>query len=167
MRDLETHACPCGYLTDTKKECRCSPLQIQRYRSKISGPLLDRIDIHIEVPSVTYEEFKSNQKEESSALIRARVEQARNIQRERFHFQKIFTNADMGHKQLKKYCELDQESETLLKTAFEDLHISARAHDRILKVARTIADLSGEKKIKSVHIAEAINFRSFDRSYID
>ena len=159
--------CPCGYLTDPKKDCRCSPIQVQRYRSKISGPLLDRIDIHVEVPSVKYAEFKSKKKEESSASIRERVESARNIQRNRFKDMNIFTNANMNHKNLKKFCIVDDNCEKLLKSAFDDLNISARAHDRILKVARTIADLEEKTDIEEVHIAEAINFRAFDRSYID
>lgn len=157
--------CPCGYYGDTQKQCKCSPVQIQKYRSKISGPLLDRIDIHVEVPAVKYEEFKSREPGESSAQIRERVEKARQIQRERFKGLNFFTNADMSHRNLKKFCELDEDCEKLLKNAFEQLNISARAHDRILKVSRTIADLAGEEKIQAMHIAEAINFRALDRSY--
>jgi magnesium chelatase family protein len=159
--------CPCGYLTDPKKDCRCSPIQVQRYRSKISGPLLDRIDIHIEVPAVRYEEFKSKAPGESSESIRRRVEAARDVQRARFRGTRVHTNAGMAHRHLKKYCETDPESEALLKTAFEELHISARAHDRILKVARTIADLEGIPRIRSEHVAEAVTYRSFDRNYMD
>lgn len=158
--------CPCGYYGDTKKRCKCSPLQIQRYRSKISGPLLDRIDIHVEVPSVNYEEFKSKESGESSAQIRERVEKARKIQRERFKGLHFFTNADMSHRHLKKFCELDEDCEKLLKNAFEQLNISARAHDRILKVSRTIADLAGEEKIQAAHISEALSFRALDRNYL-
>ncbi|EKD25834.1 MAG: hypothetical protein ACD_79C01478G0001 [uncultured bacterium] len=159
--------CPCGYLSDPKKECRCSPIQIHRYRSKISGPLLDRIDIHVDVPSVKYDEFKSKSLGEDSKTIRTRVENARNIQRKRFKGLKVFNNADMSTRHLKKFCEIDQECEKLLKSAFDDLNISARAHDRILKVARTIADLGEQENIQAVHIGEAINYRSFDKSYID
>jgi magnesium chelatase family protein len=159
--------CPCGYLTDPKKECRCSPLMVLRYRAKISGPLLDRIDLHVDVPSVSYEEFKSKEPSESSASIRTRVEEARTVQRKRFEGISIFTNADMSHKHVRKFCTTDEESELLLKTAFNDLNISARAHDRILKVARTIADLTHCETINAEHIAEAIHFRAMDRTYAD
>lgn len=158
--------CPCGFFGDPKKQCKCSPLQIQKYRSKISGPLLDRIDLHVEVPAVQYEEFKSKELGETSAQIRERVEKARQIQRTRFRGLNIFNNADMAHRHLKKFCEVDGDSETLLKNAFEELNISARAHDRIVKVSRTIADLSGEEQIKAIHIAEAINLRALDRTYV-
>ncbi len=159
--------CPCGHLTDPKKECVCSPVQIHRYRNKISGPLLDRIDIHVEVPAIQYQEFKSKQSAEPSINIRSRVETARQIQRERFkneHAHNFFVNADMGSRHLRKFCETDEESESLLKAAFDELHISARAHDRILKVARTIADLESCKKLEVSHIAEAIRLRALDRS---
>ena len=158
--------CPCGFFGDPKKQCKCSPLQIQKYRSKISGPLLDRIDIHVEVPAVQYEEFKSKEPGETSAQIRERVEKARQIQRNRFKGLNVFTNADMAHRHLKKFCEVDADSEKLLKSAFDELNISARAHDRIVKVSRTIADLSGEENIKALHIAEAINLRALDRTYL-
>lgn len=158
--------CPCGFFGDPKKQCKCSPLQIQKYRSKISGPLLDRIDLHVEVPAVQYDEFKSKESGETSSQIRERVEKARQIQRTRFKGLNVFTNADMAHRHLKKFCEVDGDSEKLLKNAFDELNISARAHDRIVKVARTISDLSGEEQIKAIHIAEAINLRALDRTYL-
>jgi magnesium chelatase family protein len=161
--------CPCGHLTDPKKECRCSPALVHRYRNKVSGPLLDRIDIHVEVPAIDYQEFKSKQNAESSTQIRARVELAREIQRARFKHERVrgfFVNADMGSRHLRKFCETDEESEALLKAAFDQLHISARAHDRILKVARTIADLESCEKLQAPHIAEAIRLRALDRSHM-
>ena len=156
--------CPCGYFTDTQRECRCSHVQIQRYRSKISGPLLDRIDIHIEVPSVRYHELTSLQSGEPSASIRARVMQARRLQQERFKSsRKVHCNAGMGSRDLQKHCALDEEAQNMLKMAITELNFSARAYDRILKVARTIADLAGSDRIVSDHIAEAVQYRTLDR----
>lgn len=157
--------CPCGYFTDPYHECRCTPVQIQHYRSKISGPLLDRIDIHIEVPSLKYDELKSAQTGESSEEIKKRVNRARTIQLERFKEskRKIFCNAHMETKDIRRFCPIDEESQNLLKTAIEKFGLSARAYDKILKVARTIADLEGEKDIKVHHIAEAIQYRSLDK----
>jgi len=155
--------CPCGYFTDPKRVCRCQPYQIQKYLSKISGPLLDRIDIHIEVLPVKYQQMRGKVKEESSSEIRKRVNKARKIQLKRFKGKKIFANSQMKPKHLKKYCEIDEESNKLLKAAFEELAISARGLDKILKVSRTIADLEETENIASHHLAEAVNYRSLDR----
>jgi len=159
--------CPCGYFNDRLRECHCTPLMIQRYVSKISGPLLDRIDIHIDVPSVNYRELRSGATPESSADIRKRVIHARDVQLQRFHSggERIYANAQMGSREIRKYCELGTDSEHLLERAMVKQGLSARAHDRILKVARTIADLSAEKDIAVKHIAEAIQYRTLDRSY--
>ena len=149
--------CPCGYYTDANKECTCAPPSIQRYMAKISGPLLDRIDIHIEVPAVKYKELSAKDKGESSELIRERVIQAREIQIDRFNgISHIFNNGDMGSKEVRQYCKLDSAGEELLKMAMTKLGLSARAYDRILKVSRTIADLNHADNILSQHISEAI-----------
>jgi magnesium chelatase family protein len=156
--------CPCGYYTDPRHECSCSATQIQKYMSKISGPLLDRIDIHVEVPALSYEELAQKSAGEDSASMREKVVRARNLQLGRFEQEKkIFCNAHMEPKHIRKYCDLDKNSQTLLKTAIEKLGLSARAYDRILKVSRTIADLDGKENILSSHIAEAIQYRSLDR----
>ena len=156
--------CPCGYFTDPNKECTCNSAQIQKYMAKISGPLLDRIDIHIEVPAVKFKELASSSEGEKSEKIRERVIEARKIQQRRFIDQKnIFKNADMTNKELKKFCVLDESSEDLLKMAMTRLGLSARAYDRIIKVSRTIADLDPSDKIKPQHISEAIQYRSLDR----
>lgn len=157
--------CPCGNYGSKDKECRCSASQITKYLAKLSGPIMDRIDIHIEVDNVTYEQLKSETLEESSAQIKKRVDCARKIQLERFAKSSNYSNAKMGVAQTKKYCKLDDAGEMLLRTAFERLKLSARAHDRILKVARTIADLDGCEKIEAKHIAEAISYRTLDRKY--
>ena len=157
--------CPCGYFNDPSHECTCTPPLIQRYVSKISGPLLDRIDIHIDVPAVKYRELRSGEAVESSAEIRARVEPARRRQQERFIGTKTYANAQMMPRQIRKYCRLDAASEQMLETAMSRMGLSARAHDRILKVARTIADLEGVPEIASKHIAESIQYRSLDRTY--
>lgn len=157
--------CPCGNYGSKTKECRCSASQINKYLSKLSGPIMDRIDIHIEVDNVTYDQLKSDKKEESSEEIRKRVNKARHIQTERFKTSKIHCNAKMSVAQTKKYCMLDSFGESLLRDAFEKLKLSARAHDRILKVARTIADLEGSENIQAKHIAEAISYRMLDRKY--
>jgi magnesium chelatase family protein len=151
--------CPCGYFGDPKRECRCSPNMITKYRNRISGPLLDRIDIHIEVPAVKYKEMAGEATGESSENVRARVEQARAIQRHRFKH----PNARMTPKQIKEHCRLDDECQELLKMAMTELNLSARAYDRILKVSRTIADLDASQNIQSHHISEAIQYRSLDR----
>ncbi|MBW1915708.1 MAG: YifB family Mg chelatase-like AAA ATPase [Deltaproteobacteria bacterium] len=155
--------CPCGFLGDMKRECTCSHIQIQRYRSKISGPLMDRIDIHIEVPAVRYKELSAKEGGSSSAEIRKRVQQARIIQEERFKRMKIHTNANMNSRQIRQFCQLDSDSELLMERAMDKLGLSARAHSRILKISRTIADLAEEDRIRSDHIAEAIQYRSLDR----
>lgn len=158
--------CPCGYFTDPNKECSCSPQQIQKYLGKISGPLLDRIDIHIEAPAVKYSELTSEAKGETSESIRNRVIKARFIQQQRFsNYKKIHCNADMGPKEIKIFCQLDKDSSELLKMAMTRLNLSARAYDRILKVARTIADLDNHENIQAKHISEAIQYRSLDRDF--
>ena len=156
--------CPCGYYTDPGKECTCAPPQIQRYMAKISGPLLDRIDIHIEVPAVKYKELSSENKGESSADVRERVIAARQIQLERFReLNNIYNNGDMGPKEIRQFCKLDSSGSELLKMAMSKLGLSARAYDRILKVSRTIADLENSDFILPQHISEAIQYRSLDR----
>jgi magnesium chelatase family protein len=160
--------CPCGYFNDTTRDtCKCSIEMIQRYVSKISGPLMDRIDIHIDVPAVNYKELRGNSAPEDSATIRERVLHAREIQLNRFAAagERIFCNAQMGPRQIRTYCELSSDCERLLERAMQQQGLSARAHDRILKVARTIADLDGTPEIQSKHIAEAIQYRTLDRSY--
>jgi len=157
--------CKCGRYHDLKSSCRCSTTQIHSYRSKISGPLLDRIDIHIEVPAVRYQELSSNLPAESSAQIKDRVNKAREIQRERFKDEGIMCNAQMSHKQVCKFCALGKEESELLKMAMTELNFSARAYDKILKVSRTIADLAGSEQIKTEHLSEAIQYRSLDRDF--
>ncbi len=157
--------CPCGYFTHPTRSCSCSPMQREKYISKISGPLLDRIDIHVEVPVVEYKDLASKQEGEKSDDIRERVNYARSVQEGRFDNEGVYFNAHMGPKHLKNHCVLDEESRNLLKNAIENLGLSARAYDRILKVSRTIADLEGREGISSSHIAEAIQYRSLDRDY--
>jgi len=161
---LATQPCPCGYFTDPSKECTCAPPQIQKYMARISGPLLDRIDIHIEVPAVKYKDISAEYKGESSTQIRERVIKARNIQLKRFsHLNNIYTNGDMGSKEVRQYCKIDTAGSELLKMAMTKLGLSARAYDRILKVSRTIADLEESENILPQHISEAIQYRSLDR----
>ncbi|WP_321280141.1 YifB family Mg chelatase-like AAA ATPase [Marinifilum fragile] len=156
--------CPCGYYNHPEKDCLCAPGMVQKYLSKISGPLLDRIDIHIEVVPVTFDKISDTQLSEKSEVIRARVEQARQIQEERFKEEEgMHCNAQMSSKLLRKYCQPDEAGNQLLKTAMEKVGLSARAYDRILKVSRTIADLAGSENIESDHLAEAIQYRSLDR----
>ncbi len=157
--------CPCGYYNHPEKECVCAPGSIQRYLNKISGPLLDRIDIHVEVVPVSYDKLAEVKPAESSADIRERVIKAREIQSKRFeNSEQIHCNAQMSSKQIREYCEIDTAGQTLLKKAMEKLGLSARAYDRILKVSRTIADLENKEKIQAYHLAEAIQYRSLDRS---
>lgn len=158
--------CPCGNFGNPVQECTCSPTQIQRYTGKISGPLLDRIDIHVEVPVVKYQELSSRRRGESSADVRERVLSARSVQSERYAgINGIYKNADMGPKAIHQFCRLDDASQNLLKMAMNKLGLSARAYDRILKVSRTIADISGDENIKPEHVSEAIQYRSLDREY--
>ena len=157
--------CKCGYYGDPKHECTCTPPQIQKYMSKISGPMLDRIDIHVEVPSVSYSDLASDSAEESSEQIKKRVEKARLVQHERYKEEGIYTNSQLSSSMIRKYCRISPEIKEVLRGAFDNLGLSARAHDRILKVARTIADLEGAEEITVNHIAEAIQYRSLDRKF--
>ncbi len=156
--------CPCGYFTDATKECTCNTGMIQKYMAKISGPMLDRIDIHIEVPAVKYKDLSSTESGETSEEIRSRVVKARKVQTNRFkEFQNIYSNADMGTNEIRMFCKLDSAGTELLKMAMTKLGLSARAYDRILKVSRTIADIEGSENILANHISEAIQYRSLDR----
>jgi magnesium chelatase family protein len=158
--------CPCGFFGDATRECHCSPTQIQRYVSKISGPLLDRIDIHIEVPAVKYKELRGDTEIETSASVRERVLRARQIQAERYKTEKgLYANAQMPPKLIRKHCAISGDGEKLLETAIQRLGLSARAHDRILKVSRTIADLETAASIETKHLGEAIQYRTLDRTY--
>jgi len=157
--------CPCGYFGDLKRECRCGPLQVQRYRQRISGPLLDRIDLHIEVPAVEYRDISSTRPEEHSEAIRERIVRARERQQERFRADaRTNCNARMGPRQIKRYCSLTEECQELIRVAMTDLNLSARAYDRILKVSRTIADLASADDVTTEHVSEAIQYRTFDRT---
>lgn len=155
--------CPCGYYNHPEKECVCPPGLVQKYINKISGPLLDRIDLHVEVTPVSFDQITSQRKAESSASIRARVIEARQIQRNRFEDQNIHSNAMMSSQMVKEVCQINEASKMLLRKAMEKLGLSARAYDRILKVSRTIADLAAKENIGPEHIAEAIQYRSLDR----
>ena len=157
--------CPCGYYGSPTTPCRCTPSQIYNYLNKLSGPLMDRIDIHMEVDGVTYSELKGDNVEESSADIKKRVNKARKVQLERYKDDGIYSNSEMTPAMIQRYCKLDDDSEELLKEAFETLNLSARGHNRILKVARTIADLDGSPNIQLEHIAEAIGYRTLDKKY--
>ncbi|HEX8423993.1 MAG TPA: ATP-binding protein [Pyrinomonadaceae bacterium] len=159
--------CPCGFWNDPTRECRCTPLQIQRYVGRISGPLLDRIDIHVDVPAVRFKELSNESAPagESSEEIRARVNTARGRQLARLACEGIYANAQMTPRHLRRFCRLDAESERLLESAMTRLGLSARAYDRILKVSRTIADLDAGGEIRSAHVAEAVGYRSLDRTY--
>ncbi len=155
--------CPCGYLGDSRRPCKCGPMQIERYIARISGPLLDRIDLHIEVPSVPFQELAANADGTPSAVMRDQVQRARQAQRQRFGNTNARLNSRMSSRQLRRFAGLDTEGRGLLKSAMEELGLSARAHDRILRVARTIADLEGDADIRPGHLSEAINYRSLDR----
>lgn len=159
--------CPCGYYGDSTRECSCSPDKIKRYVSKISGPLLDRIDLHVEVPAVQYEDLEKKETGESSTEIKARVDRARAIQTERYRGRQIYSNSNLTVDLIKEHCALGKEENALMKQAFESLGLSARAHNRILKVARTIADLDGSESIGIAHLAEAIQYRSLDRMFFN
>ena len=157
--------CPCGNYGDTIKECKCTTTEIRRYVNKISEPLLDRIDIHIEVTPVKYQKLQEDVKIESSSEIKKRVNEARKLQINRYKEYNLYSNAELTPSLIEKYCKLDSVSHKILQNAFEKLGLSARAYGRILKVARTIADLEKSENIKSQHIAEAIQYRSLDRKY--
>jgi len=156
--------CPCGFY-GSDQECRCTPLQIQKYLSRISGPLLDRMDLQVEVPRVNFEQLRGNSHAEGSESMRERVMEARTIQHQRFARYKVNLNSEMRPSDIRRFCSLDPESEQLLKNAFDRLNMSARGHDRVLKVARTIADLDHSESIKLPHLAEALQYRSLDRKY--
>jgi magnesium chelatase family protein len=160
--------CPCGFLGDTKRECRCTGLQIQRYRSKISGPLMDRIDIHVEVPPVHYRELSKDEKGVSSSVILGRTKKARVLQKERFEGldPAIYVNADMNSRLIRRFCILSDPCKDIMEKAMERFGLSARAHSRILKVARTIADLENSEAIRPEHVAEAIQYRTLDRKMV-
>ncbi|MFP4019060.1 MAG: YifB family Mg chelatase-like AAA ATPase, partial [Bacteroidales bacterium] len=156
--------CPCGYYNHPDKDCVCSPGNIQRYMNKISGPLLDRIDIHIEVVPVSYDELSDTKPSESSATIRQRVMKARELQGNRYKdYEAIYSNSQMSSRMIREYCQIDMAGKNLIKKAMENLGLSARAYDRILKVSRTIADLESSESIQAHHLAEAIQYRSLDR----
>ncbi|HRT31257.1 MAG TPA: ATP-binding protein, partial [Anaerolineae bacterium] len=152
--------CPCGYYGDPERACTCSIGIIQRYRKRISGPLLDRIDIHIEVPRVPFEKLSSATRGESSTVIRARIEAARERQRARLKGTGLACNADMGPAELRQFCALRDDAQALMRTAMRQMHLSARAYHRVLKVARTIADLEGVPNIQVHHLAEALQYRT-------
>jgi magnesium chelatase family protein len=161
------NSCPCGFHGDQsgRRTCLCTPQQISRYLAKISGPLLDRIDLQVEVAALRGDEITSFEPGESSSSIRERVEAAREVQRERFRRTHIRCNAEMTTRHLRKWCELDAAGRDLLRHAIDRLGLSARGHDRILKVARTIADLAAVERIESGHVAEAVQYRALDRAY--
>lgn len=157
--------CPCGYYGSNEKECTCSSNEINKYMHKISGPLLDRIDIQVEVHSVEYNKIVRKEKEESSQKIKSRVNKARKVQEERYKQYNIYSNSELSPKLIEKYCAIDEESKAILEKAFKKLNLSSRAYNRILKVARTIADLAGRENIEKADIAEAIQYRSLDKKY--
>jgi len=156
--------CPCGYLTDPRKECHCTPRQVQQYLGRISGPLLDRIDIQVEVPAVNYRDLRSPADGEPSSIIRQRVNRARQMQARRFRDERVFCNARMQNRLIRKFCKVDGPAEGILASAMQNFSLSARAYNKILKVARTIADLDGAEEIRTEHVTEAIQYRSLDRN---
>jgi magnesium chelatase family protein len=157
--------CPCGYRGDPRRNCQCNPMQIEKYIGKISGPLLDRIDIHLEVTPVPFRELADAQSGTNSSQMRQQVIEARTIQAERFQGERTTLNGRMTPRQIRKHCKLDKGADALLKTAMEEMGLSARAHDKILRVARTIADLDRSPGIQAHHLSEAINYRTLDRNY--
>ena len=154
--------CPCGNYGSADKVCTCSPAEIRRYRRKISGPLLDRIDLQVEVDSVSYDDLTSSEMSEDSQSVKARVDAARRIQNERFAGSGIHTNAEMGERELSDWCRLSAEGDEILRAAFERMQLSARARSRIIKVARTIADLADSETIEPAHVFEAVSYRLYD-----
>src|SRR5512136_770701 len=162
---MATHPCQCGYFGDPLHECTCTPPLIQRYLSRISGPLLDRIDLHIQVPAVKYKELAQDEKAEESSAIRERILAARRLQYARLEPFNIYCNAQMTPRTLRRFCKLDSESEKQMENAITRLGLSARAYDRILRVSRTMADLEKEEKIQARHVSEAIQYRTLDRTY--
>ena len=158
--DYYLHACPCGYLGDNLHSCSCTPTEIKRYTKKISGPLLDRIDIHIQVPRVNYTDLVNEKKTESSASIRKRVEYARQKQIQRLSSYHLYCNSQMNHALLKEFCCLTPAAQNMLKMIFERMKLSARSYDRLIKVSQTIADLADSKVITDQHVAEAVQFHS-------
>jgi magnesium chelatase family protein len=163
-----SNPCPCGYLTDSVRACQCSPQQIQKYRARLSGPLLDRIDLHVDVPAVPIRELsRSGSPGEPSATVRARVVAARHLQQTRYeNCPQIYCNAHLGSREIKQFCPLSEEAQDTLETAMIRLGLSARAYDRIIKVSRTIADLEGAENISLDHVSEAIGYRTLDRSQV-
>lgn len=157
--------CPCGYYGGRTSRCRCTPVQVERYRNKLSGPFLDRIDLHVEMTEVGYEEIAGRSTGEPSAIIRQRVEVARQRQRERYQTEGIQFNAQLTGDQINRFCPMTDQAQALVKRAFELLYMSARGYGRIRKVARTIADLAGEETIGATHVAEALQYRSLDKKY--
>jgi len=164
MLVVAMNPCPCGYRNDARRSCHCTVPQIERYMSKISGPLVDRIDIHIEVPAVPFRELSSSAAGTSSAEIRRQVAAARQVQSRRFSGTPARYNADMSHRMTRKFCPLDEECQNLLRAAMQEMGLSARAHDKVLRVARTIADLDASDSIRPQHLSEAINYRMLDRN---
>lgn len=157
--------CPCGYRGDPKRQCHCNPMQVERYTARISGPLLDRLDIHIEVPPVPFRQLSDQTVGTTSQQMKANVLAAREVQQRRFGKGSLRLNGRMSPSQIRKFCKLESDAESLLKTAMEDMGLSARAHDKILRISRTIADLEGADAIQANHLSEAINYRALDRSY--
>jgi magnesium chelatase family protein len=155
--------CPCGYATDDKHDCVCSPQSVQRYRGRLSGPLLDRIDLHVDVPAVDYKDLASTTPGADSATMRGRIGAAREVQADRFADAPLMTNADLSGKWLERYCTIGGEESAFLERAVRSLGLSARAYTRVLRIARTIADLDGAERLATCHLAEAINYRSLDR----
>jgi len=160
---MATQECPCGYSSDPTRPCTCSPNQVRKYRGRISGPILDRIDLHIEVPAVKYEQLRSDSESEKSESIRMRVCRARDIQLKRLAGEGIYSNSQLKPKHLKKFCRIDEAGQALLDEAVRQLGLSARAYHRIIKVSRTIADLEAGENIAPHHLLEAIQYRSLDR----
>jgi len=151
--------CPCGFSSDPEKNCVCSPSQIINYRKKISGPILDRIDLHIEVPRINFDKLTAIEEGEKSSAIKKRVENARRLQAERFKDTPFITNSEMNSEAVKKFCQVDSVSQQLLKNAVNQMHLSARAYFRVLKISRTIADLGSKANIEPIHVAEALQYR--------